>query len=554
MNTVHYEFWPKRLPKTLDVPETSLYENLAISAKKYPKKVALYYYGAKYTYEEIFRKVEALAGYLENKLGVVKGDNVLLLMQNSPQFLISYYAILRVRAVVVPINPMSTSEDLSFFINDGSIRFSLIGDEQHSKIAELKKTTCLEKIVIASYSDYAGDEKEYGKFPNTEVRKTSEVSEDVLWKEALEMKLEPSVFKGNSEDVVALPYTSGTTGIPKGCIHTNSTVQANTIGAYQWFNMTSSTINLLSLPLFHVTGMTHSMHAPLYVGGTIVMMTRWDRNYAMEAIEKYRCTNWINITTMVIDFLSHPKLSEYQLSSLKLIGGGGASLPVAVGERLTEVTGLEYVEGYGLTETMSHTHFNPPDRPKLQCLGIPSMDVDARVINPNEGTEVASGEEGELVVNGKQVMKGYYNREEDNRSSFIEIDGKSFFRTGDIVRVDNEGYFFLVDRVKRMINAAGFKVWPTEIESQLYKHPAIQQACVIGIPDVRRGETVKAFVILNESFVGKITEEEVIQWAKERMAAYKYPRFIEFRERLPLTSSGKILWRKLQEENDRLQS
>lgn len=280
----------------------------------------------------------------------------------------------------------------------------------------------------------------------------------------------------------------------------------------------------------------------------MVIMTRWDRDYAAKAIEKYGCTHWINISTMIIDFLSNSKLSHYNITSLQSIGGGGAPLPAAVGENLTIVTGLKYIEGYGLSETISQTHFNPPDRPKLQCLGIPSFGVDARIIDGSTGKEVGAGEEGELIVSGPQLFQGYYKRDDENRNSFIELDGKRFFRTGDIVKMDVEGYFFIVDRVKRMINASGFKVWPTEVESLLYKHPAIQQACVIGIPDSRRGETVKAYVILKEGQEGKVSEKEIIDWSKQHMAAYKYPRVIEFRKAFPTTSSGKILWRKLQEE------
>ena len=209
---------------------------------------------------------------------------------------------------------------------------------------------------------------------------------------------------------------------------------------------------------------------------------------------------------------------------------------------------MRYVEGYGLSETISHTHFNPPDRPKLQCLGIPSFDVDARIIDPLTMQEVGVGEEGEIILKGPQLFKGYYNREEDNRDAFIVINGETFFRTGDIAKVDEEGYYFIVDRVKRMINASGFKVWPTEVESILYKHPAVQQACVVGVPDLKKGEDIKAFIILNDEAKGQVTEEEIIEWSKTQMAAYKYPRTIEFRETFPTTSSGKILWRKLQEE------
>lgn len=545
MNKAHFEFWPKRVSKSLTVPETTIYDNLAISAKKYPHKTALVYYGARYTYREIEEQVEALAGFLEKGLGAEKGERILLFMQNSPQFLISYYAILRIRGIVVPINPMNTAEELAFYIKDGGIRIGIVGQELYNRVQELEESAALKAVIAAAYSEYAGEEE---GLPPAAAEEARTLEGAVSWRSAIGSGDVPSEYSGVPEDIAVMPYTSGTTGLPKGCVHTNRSVQANIVGTYHWMNTTSDVVVLGTLPLFHVTGMVHSMHAPIYGGAEIVMLTRWDRNYAAKVIERYGCTHWTNISTMVVDFLSNPDLGKYDLSSLQVVSGGGAPLPAAVGEKLTAITGLKYVEGYGLSETISQTHFNPPDRPKLQCLGIPSFDVDARVIDPSSGRMLDHGEEGELVVKGPQVFQGYFNRDDENRSAFIELEGVPFFRTGDIVRMDEEGYFFLVDRVKRMINAAGFKVWPTEVESLLYKHPAIQQACVVGIPDPRRGETVKAFVILHEGNEGEVTEAEIIEWAKGEMAAYKYPRVIEFRTSFPTTSSGKILWRKLQDE------
>lgn len=546
-NTKHFEFWPKRLPKSLTIPETTLYDNLAISAKKYPQKIAIQYYGKTYTYKQLLDEVNQLAGYLENKLDVQKQDKILLFMQNSPQYVISLFAILRIQAIVVPINPMSTTEDLEFFVKDGNIKQALVGQELYNKITPLKDKSTLEKIIVATYSDYILADKALGELPPEVNAPPSEIKEDITWKNALLANEQVSPYKGKSEDIAMIPYTSGTTGLPKGCVHTNKTIQANTTGAYYWMNMTPDAVALATLPLFHVTGLVHSILSPILAGSKIVLLTRWDRDYAAKAIETYSVSHWINISTMLIDFLANPNLANYDISSLDTVGGGGAPLPEAVGEQLYERTGLRYVEGYGLSETISHTHFNPPDRPKLQCLGIPSFDVDARIIDLETEKELGVNEEGELIVNGPQVFKGYYNREEEDRESHIQMDGKRFFRTGDIVRMDEEGYFFIVDRLKRMINAAGFKVWPTEVESVLYKHPAIQQACVVRAADEKRGETVKAFVILNDDSVGKVKEEEIIEWSKNQMAAYKYPRIVEFTDSFPTTASGKVLWRKLQD-------
>ncbi|WHY94120.1 long-chain fatty acid--CoA ligase [Neobacillus cucumis] len=548
MLTLHYKYWPQ-IPKSLKLPSTSLYNNLKVSAERYPDQEAIYYYGKNLTYQQLNEEVNGLAGYLQHKLGVTAGEKVMLFMQNSPQFVIGYYAILRANAVVVPINPMLTTNELDFYIRDCEIKTALIGQELYEQVRPLHGQTTLNNLVIAAYSDYASDE--FAGILPKEVetpRVVFNVPNHFLWREAIESKFIPLEHTAKGDDLAVLPYTSGTTGLPKGCMHTNRTVNANTIGAYYWSRTTTNSVHLTTLPLFHVTGMVHSMHMPIFAGGTMVIMTRWNREAAVELIKTKGCTHWVAIATMIVDFLANPKLKAEDLANLTSISGGGAALPEAVGEKLFNLTGLRFVEGYGLSETIAQTHFNPADRPKMQCLGIPSFDVDARIIEPGTGKELGVGEVGEIVVNGPQVMVGYYNRDDENRGSFMVMEGKTFFRTGDIGRYDEEGYFFIVDRVKRMINASGYKVWPTEVESYLYKHPAIQQACVVGVPDSRRGETVKAFVILNENYEGKISEEEIIEWSKIYMAAYKYPREVEFRKQFPMTSSGKILWRKLQEE------
>jgi fatty-acyl-CoA synthase len=548
MFTLHHEFWPKTT-KSLTVPQTSLYDNLKVTANRYPEHAAIYYYGKEISYRQLDDEVNALAGYLQQKLDVSKGDRVLLFMQNSPQFIIAYYAILRANAIVVPINPMLTAHELEFYIKDCDIRNAIIGQELYEKVAPHLKTTSLDHLLIAAYSDYIGNGFK-GSLPK-EVeapRINFGKPNHFLWIDAIHANFSPGDHTSNADDLAVLPYTSGTTGLPKGCMHTNRTVQANTVGAYHWSRATTNTVHLITLPLFHVTGMVHSMHMPIYSGSRMVIMTRWNRETALELIKTQQCTHWVTISTMLVDFLSNPNLKAEDLSSFTSISGGGAAFPEALGEKLYKLTGLHFVEGYGLSETIAQTHVNPPDRPKLQCLGIPTFDVDARIIDPVTLKELGVSEIGEIVINGPQVMVGYYNRDEESRNAFIELDGKSFFRTGDMGRYDEEGYFFIVDRVKRMINASGYKVWPTEVESYLYKHPAVQQACVVGVPDPRRGETVKAFVILHEGYEGKVSEEDIIEWAKKHMAAYKYPRLVEFRKEFPVTSSGKILWRKLQEE------
>jgi len=293
-------------------------------------------------------------------------------------------------------------------------------------------------------------------------------------------------------------------------------------------------------------GLVGSLHGPLYAGATIVVLPRWDRDTAALCMQRYQVNTWQAITTMVVDFLSNPRLADYDLSSLQGIRGGGAAMPAAVAARLRELTGLDYVEGYGMTEAMAATHINPPHRPKPQCLGIPVFDVDARVVDPATLAEVPAGETGEVVVHGPQVMRGYWNDEAATRDAFIEIGGRRFLRTGDLAQVDADGYFFMVDRLKRMINASGFKVWPAEVESLMYRHPAVLEACVIAARDARRGETVKALVVLRAGHEA-VTAQELIAWSHEHMAAYKSPRIVEFVAALPKSGSGKVMWRELQE-------
>jgi fatty-acyl-CoA synthase len=299
--------------------------------------------------------------------------------------------------------------------------------------------------------------------------------------------------------------------------------------------------------MFHITGMVSVMHSAIYMGATLVVMPRWDRDLAGRLISRWRVTAWTNIPTMIIDLMASPNFAHYDLSSLKHIGGGGAAMPQAVAQRLLEQFDLKYVEGYGLTETAAPSHSNPPDRPKQQCLGIPFMSCDARVIDPDTLQEVAQGEQGEIIVHGPMVFAGYWKRPDATAAAFIEFEGKRFFRTGDLGRVDDEGYFFITDRLKRMINASGFKVWPAEVEALMFRHPAIAEACVISARDAYRGETVKAVVVLRSGFRGQVSEQDVIAWCRENMAVYKAPKIVQFADALPKSGSGKVMWRTLQE-------
>lgn len=543
----HYAVWPKGVPKHLTLPATSLYENIEISARRFPRKPALLYYGTALTYAELKDHIDRLAGWLEQRCGVQKADRVLLYMQNSPQFVIAYYAIQRLTAVVVPVNPMSRTEELRHIAADTGATTVICGQELLGFVQPLLGET-LQHAVVAAYGDYVSAPTD---LPLPDVVATPRTAFDtpgaISWSNALAASLTASPHHASHDDWCVLPYSSGTTGAPKGCLHTIRGVTATLFGSIAWNPATPESVQLVTLPLFHVTGMQNSMNAPLFNGATLVLMTRWDRRVAAELIQRHRVTHWRNITTMCIDFLSDPGIGKYDLSSLIGIGGGGAPMPKAVAAKLKELTGLDYIEGYGLSETIAATHINPVDNPRPQCLGIPVFDVDSRVVNPDTLQELGPGETGEIVVAGPQVFLGYWNRPAETAAVFFERDGKRFFRTGDLGYYDEDGYFFLVDRLKRMINASGFKVWPTEIEAMMYAHPGIREVCIIATPDAHRGETVKA-VIVPKDDAKNLTAEDIQSWCRDRMAAYKVPRVVVFADVLPKSATGKILWRVLQDQ------
>ena len=539
MFTRHFPHWPPGQPKTFEVPRETVYANLVASAARYAPRAAIDYYGSRISYARLKLEVDALAGFLQHQLGVARGDRVLLYAQNCPQYVIAYYAIVRADAVVVPVNPMNRTEELRHYVDDSDARVAIVGQDVLREIAPLRLTHVL-PIVYSDYLEAVTD------LPVPEFVR-ARGSRD--WKEAVAAPIAPGPHLAGPDDLAVMPYTSGTTGKPKGCMHTHTSVQATTVAYLYWRGAQDQSVVLSALPMFHVTGMQAGMNAPIHTAATLVVLSRWDRDCAGMQIERARVTNWSAITTMLVDFLSNPSLKDYDLSSLRVLGGGGAAMPEALARRLEELIGLPFVEGYGLSETMAPSHINPPHRPKRQCGGIPFFNTDARVLDVDSLKELPPNKVGEIVVHGPQLFQGYWKQPEASAQAFIEHDGKRFFRTGDLGYYDEEGYFFITDRLKRMINCSGYKVWPAEVEAMLYAHPAIQEACVIGSRDAYRGETVKAVVVL-KSAVRNIAPKDIIDWARERMAAFKVPRVVEFVDQLPKTATGKILWRKLQEEEN----
>ncbi|MGJ3255178.1 MAG: long-chain fatty acid--CoA ligase [Alcanivorax sp.] len=548
----HYAVWPENMPRHLSLPQTSLYTNLEVSALRYPHRDAINFYDSPITFAELKQQVDALAGYLQS-LGVEKGDRVLLFMQNAPQFIISYYAILRANAIVVPVNPMNRAAELEHYLEDTEATVAICGQELLPAMAPVVGMVNLRHVIVAAYSDYLTRDTDLPLPAEVEAPAVAlNNPAHIAWKEAIGAGETPSELLVGPDDLAVFPYSSGTTGAPKGCMHTHRSVMATCVQGGVWSHGTTESVTLATLPYFHVTGMQGSMNSPIYGGSLIVLMTRWDRRVAATLIERYKVSRWVNIVTMAIDLLSDPDVEKYDLSSLENIGGGGAAMPAAVSDKLFHLTGLRYMEGYGLSETIAGTHINPTDNPKSQCLGIPVFDIDSRIVAIEEdgqtGKELGPGDVGEILIHGPQVFQGYWKRPQETQKAFIELDGKRFFRTGDLGYYDDEGYFFIVDRVKRMINASGFKVWPAEVESLMYRHPAIQESCVISTPHPRRGETVKACVVLRNEMKGTLTEQAIIDWCKEEMAAYKVPQVVEFRDELPRSPTGKVMWRALQEQ------
>jgi fatty-acyl-CoA synthase len=552
----HHKIWPKRLPRQLAVPQTSLWFNLEVAAARYPDKTAFLFFGKPLSFAQLKAQAEALAGWLQAQ-GVGAGDRVALYLQNCPQFVVALYAIFRANAVAVPVNPMNRADEFSHYITDPQSKAVICSADLAGFVASanqaLPPSERVPQVLVTRYTDAMPE----GALDPAEA--PSALLENWLraehplpeghtrWSDALAAALQPGPHTACSDDLALLPYTSGTTGLPKGCMHTHRTLMHNAVSG-QWSHGGPEAVTLGVVPMFHITGMLLCALGAVFAGATVVLMPRWDRELAGRLISHYRVTHWTAIPTMIVDLFASPHYKSFDLSSLRNIGGGGAAMPLAVAQRLLDEFGLTFAEGYGLTETAAPSHSNPPERAKLQCLGIPYFGTDARVVDPVTFEEMPAGQAGEIIIHGPQVFKGYWRHPEATEAAFIEFEGKRFFRSGDLGVMDEEGYFFITDRLKRMINASGFKVWPSEVELLLFKCPLVQEACIISAKDAYRGETVKAVVVLRSEAVGKAKEQDIIDWAREHMAAYKVPKIVEFVDHLPKSGSGKVMWRLLQDQ------
>jgi acyl-CoA synthetase (AMP-forming)/AMP-acid ligase II len=546
MERTWFKSWPEGLPKSLDYPEVPIFTFLNNTAKKLPKKTAIIFYGYEITFGELDNWSDRFANALAD-MSIKKGDRVGLLLENCPQYVVSYYGALKAGAIVVPINPMFKEMEIEYQLNDSQTETLVTLDYLYPTVQKVIKKTGLQNVIVTSPRDYLpakpslplpiSMDQEKKTFPGT-IEFT-----DLLKRYKAKA---PKVDINPKEDLALLQYTSGTAGEPKGAMITHFNTVVNIVGGVEWAKVVEEDVALSVLPLFNVLGMQQSMNCPIYIGNTTVLLSRFDLEAMLKGIEMYKVTLLVNVAPIDQAIATYPYAKNYDLSSLRLCVSGGAPVPLPVFEKFKEVTGCELLEGYGLSETISQVTINPIDKPKHGSIGIPVFDVDAKIVDIDTGSkELAIGEEGEILFKGPQVMKGYWNQPEATRATLRD----GWIYTGDIAKMDQDGYIYIVGRKKDMIIVSGYKVWAAEVEKILRKHPAVYQAAIVGVPDPQQGESVKAYVVLRPDYKGKTTEEKLMEWAKRKMADYKYPKEIEFVNELPRSGSGKILKRLLTEKN-----
>jgi fatty-acyl-CoA synthase len=538
--------WPRHLPRSLPRPATTLTHTLEVSAARYPDRPAIAFFGRDITYREFATQVEQFAGWLCKRAGVQRGDRVAIFMQNSPQWLIACHGALRADAVVVPLSPMSRADDVAHYLRDSGAKVLVCAQDLAETAIAGARSTELRQVVVARYGDYLPQAPGF-RVPEWLRAAPTAIDGTVPWQSVLAADERPGAPQAEPDDLCLMPYTSGSTGVPKACMHTHASFMHTAAGQVLWHGDNAATVFLGALPMYHVSGLIKSVSCPILAGGCVVPLPRWDRAVAIELIERYRVSHLGIAPTAIIDLLASEDLGRHDLSSVRRVAAGGAAMPAEVWQRLHDVLGLPFIESYGMTETAATTHINPVDRPKPQSVGIPFFDTDAIVVDPDTLRPLPAGERGEILVRGPQMFRGYWQREQETAQAFAEVEGRRYYRSGDIGYADEEGYWYITDRLKRMINASGLKVWPAEVEGKLYSHPAVQEACVVGSRDPYRGETVKALVVLRAGSRGQVSEQDIIDWSRGCMAAYKYPRVVEFVDSLPKSPVGKILWRELQE-------
>jgi len=541
------------VPADVDIPDTPLHHFLEEAASKYPDNIATIFVGAKKTYREINELADRMATALAN-LGVKKGDVVALLLPNSPQFVIAFYGALKAGATLTLINPLYKSREIEFQLKDSGAKVLIALDLLYKLAEPVIPNTSVQHTIVTWVGEYLpGFKATLGKLLGKIKTYTPTYGPNVhRWKDLL-AKTPPNPPKYTfdaSKDIAVLAYTGGTTGIPKGAMLTHRNLVSNAEQMVAWLPTLKpgGECFLCALPFFHSFGLTTNLILATRIASPMVLLPRPDINEILKDINKYRATLFMGVPTLFLAVANHPDVGKYDLTSVRYCISGAAPLPMAVAKAFEKVTGANLVEGYGLTEASPVTHCNPlqekpPFDKKIEgSIGVPMPSTMAKIVDMETGKDLPVGEVGMLVIKGPQVMRGYWNKPEETKKQLRD----GWLWTGDIAKMDEKGYFYIVDRAKDMIDRAGFKIYPREVEEVLYTHPAVKEAAVIGVPDPKRGETVKAFIVLKEGMTA--TEEEIKQFCKDKMAHFKVPEYVEFRDELPKSTVGKILRRKLREE------
>jgi len=529
------KFWPKGVPQFIEYPKVPLFGLLRKTVEKQPNNTAIIFSDDKMKFKELNTLSDRFATALTD-MGVRKGDKVALFLPNVPQFVISYYGVLKVGAVIVPVNPLFKERELEHQLNDSEAETILVLDTLYQIVKSVRDKTRLKRIIMTSMG-----------VPTLKVMREP----GVYFFEGLMEKYPPEPARveiDSKKDLAVLQYTGGTTGTPKGAMLTHYNLVSNAVAFAEWLHgREGEEVFMTVLPLFHIYGMTTSMNAAIYLAGTMVLVPRFDPVGVLKAVEKHRVTIFCGVPTMYAVLVSHPDVTRYDLSSVRSCISGASPLPPEVQKKFMGVTGGVLVEGYGLTESSPVTHCNPIDLTmktvKVGSIGLPLPDTDAKIVDIETGErDLRPGEVGELVVKGPQVMKGYWKMPDET----VKVLSDGWLHTGDVGRMDEDGYFYITDRKKDLIKYKGYSVYPREVEDVIYEHPAVKMCAVVGKPDPVAGEIPKAFVVLKEDATA--TEEEIIRFVEEKIAPYKSVREVEFRKELPITPVGKVLRRALREE------
>lgn len=554
------KYYPQGVPETVEIPHLSVPDLFDQVAEKYAHKTALIFYGKKMSYAELKEQVDRLAKAFSD-LGVGKGETVALYLLNCPQYVMAYFASLRVGAKVTPISPVYTSHEIKHQLLDSDATTIVCQDILYDNVE--KTGLHLKNVILTNIAEYLPPLKKLlGKSALGKVYSDLHVPTPKFIKEAGLLQFQdlikkyqaqpPRVILDPDEDIVALPYTGGTTGLPKAAIltHHNMVALQAQVRAFWPFFEEGNEVVMAFLPFFHIYGQVVVMLSSLCQGFTMVLFTTPDIDDILSAMERYRASAFYGVPTLFEYLKEYEKTDRVNWKRLKLIACGADTLHESTIDAWERRTGTKIFEGYGMTETTAISHGSPIHRPKKGSFGVPLPGVKAAIID-HEGTDfLPPNEVGELILNGPNIMKGYWKREEGTREAFIEIDGERWLRTGDLVSMDEEGYFHFFDRKRDLIKYKGYSVFARHVEEVLYKHPQIKAAGVVGVPDPKVGQYIKAYVVLESEARGKISEEEIINFCKENLAHYKVPKVIEFRGELPKTDVGKVSRRELREEEE----